>query len=63
MSLENTAAINKPWEKLIIKGPKSLELDELIAVIIGKGPHWRNQQIYKTGPAHILFQKIIDKEK
>jgi hypothetical protein len=49
--------------KPMIKGPESLEQDELIAVIIGKGPHWRKQQIYKTGSAHILFQKIIDKEK
>ncbi len=37
MSLKNTADIDKPREKLISKGPGSLELDELIAAIIGRG--------------------------
>ncbi len=37
MSLKNTPAIDKPREKLIAKGPASLELEELIAAIIGRG--------------------------
>lgn len=37
MSLKNTADIDKPREKLIAKGPASLELDEQVAAIIGRG--------------------------
>ncbi|MDO5846622.1 MAG: hypothetical protein Q4Q04_06840, partial [Methanocorpusculum sp.] len=37
MSLKTTAEIDKPREKLIAKGPASLELNELIAAIIGRG--------------------------
>jgi DNA repair protein RadC len=37
MSLKNTADIDKPREKLIAKGPASLELEELVAAIIGRG--------------------------
>ncbi len=37
MSLKTTPAIDRPREKLIARGAESLELEELIAAIIGRG--------------------------
>ena len=62
MSLKNTADIDKPREKLISKGPSSLELDELIAAIIGRGiPGCDAIQIGKK-IAKILMSKTYETE-
>ena len=37
MSLKDTPEIDKPREKLMAKGASSLELEELIATILGRG--------------------------
>lgn len=37
MKLKETAEIDRPREKLIAMGPRSLSLEELVAVIIGRG--------------------------
>ena len=37
MDLRNTPDIDKPREKLIARGTSALELEELIAAIIGRG--------------------------
>ena len=37
MSLKDTPEIDKPREKLMARGASSLELEELIAAILGRG--------------------------
>ena len=62
MSLKNTAYIDKPREKLINKGPGSLELEELVAAIIGRGiPGCDAVQIGKK-VAKILMSKTYETE-
>ncbi len=60
MKLKDTAEIDRPREKLIATGPRSLTLPELIAAIIGRGTAGSDALAIGKSVSQILLQKTYE---